>query len=105
MRERALALPCPIFMFSHVVAAPAASEPSLVLQGAVNELGVNDSVDGEVAEFLQARNEDVQFRERTVVARHAISVPATDDVQHSVCWSCVEPLNRSLGRVRNPRNL
>lgn len=83
MRDRALALPCPVFMFSHVVATPAASEPSLVLRGAVDEFGVNDSVDGEVAEFLQARDERVQFHERTLgIVGHDSSVPADDDVEH-----------------------
>lgn len=83
MRDRALASPVPVLMFSQVVAAPAASEPSLVLRGAVDEFGVNRSVDGEVAELLQARDESVEFRKRTlVIAGHAISVPAAEDIEH-----------------------
>lgn len=82
MRDRALASPAPVFVVSQVVAAPAASEPSLVLRGAVDEFGVNRSVDGEVTKLLQARDENVQFRKRTlVIAGHANSVPAAD-IEH-----------------------
>ncbi len=98
MRDRALVLPCPIFMFSHAVAAPAASEPTLVLRGAVDEFGIKDSVDREVAELLQARDERAQFRERTpVIARHAISVPVDGDVQHPGLLVMSSQLTRRSG--------
>lgn len=64
MRDRAFAFICPVFMFGHVVAAPAVSEPAFVLRGAVDKFGVDDFVDREIAELLKARNEGVEFRER-----------------------------------------
>lgn len=83
VRDRALALSGLVVMLGQVVATPAASESPLVLRCAVDEFGADDSVDGEVAELFQARDEQVESRECTLaIVGHGISVPAAKGVDH-----------------------